>query len=71
MEDKKSIKKDNECPFCKGKIVPIIYGDPTDETFQKAQNGELILGGCCIEMDEEGNILNPELECLNCHKQFR
>ena len=53
MEDKKSIKKENECPFCNGKIVPIIYGDPTEETFQKAQNGELILGGCCIEMDEE------------------
>ena len=34
------------CPDCGGKLIAICYGYPTYETFEKAQRGEVFIGGC-------------------------
>lgn len=39
------------CPKCGGKVVKIIYGEPTEELFEASDRGEVILGGCCIALD--------------------
>ena len=54
------------CPICEGKVVPIVYGMPTGELEEKADRGEVILGGCCIAVDEHGHNLMPEWACTNC-----
>ena len=42
------------CPKCGGKIVEILYGEPTEELFNAAERGEVILGGCCIAFELYG-----------------
>lgn len=37
--------------------VPIVYGYPTDAAIQKAERGEIILGGCIIPNDLPWMIL--------------
>ena len=66
---KVSIKPD-KCPKCGGKVVKIIYGEPSIEAFEAEERGELILGGCCIQVDEEGNSLMPDWQCKKCNAQF-
>lgn len=41
------------CPKCnkKDEVIPISYGFPTPEVFEKEQQGKVKLGGCCIELD--------------------
>ncbi len=53
------------CPICGGKVVRILYGEPSHETFEQAEQGKLILGGCCISEE------SPDWECISCHHQFR
>ncbi|MGN0144876.1 MAG: hypothetical protein ACI398_07825 [Clostridium sp.] len=55
------------CPKCKSKnIIPIIYGYPSNEMFEESNRGECILGGCCIETDEDmKNCLNRN-HCNDC-----
>ena len=36
------------CPRCGGVTRPVVYGYPSDEMFQRADRGEIILGGCCL-----------------------
>lgn len=31
--------------------VPIAYGYPSSELFEAAERGEVVLGGCVIEVD--------------------
>lgn len=62
--------KPTVCPNCGGKVVPIIYGEPIPETFESSERGEVVLGGCCVEVNEDGVILNPEWACVECNKQF-
>ena len=57
-------RKPRKCPHCGGKVVPIIYGEPTQEAFEASERGEFVLGGCCI------NELSPDWECLRCGHQF-
>ena len=35
------------CPYCRedDEVIPILYGYPTDRLFQKAERGEVYLGG--------------------------
>lgn len=40
--------KPETCPKCGGKVVDIIYGMPAPETCERADRGEVMLGGCCI-----------------------
>lgn len=58
-------RKPRKCPVCGGKVVRILYGEPSHEAFEAADRGELILGGCCIWEE------SPDWECLGCHQQFR
>jgi hypothetical protein len=58
-------KNKRVCPQCQSKkVIPIIYGMPTEETFNEAESGKVILGGCCIS---EGS---PEWHCTDCEYQF-
>lgn len=58
-------RKPRTCPCCGGKVVPILYGEPSSETFEKADRGEIVLGGCIIFADM------PEYQCTGCGAQFR
>ena len=69
-EVKKDTKADigaNNCPHCGSEnYIPILYGYPTHEAFEKADRGELILAGCCIY---ESNP--PNKKCKNCGTSYR
>lgn len=58
------LKLGDKCPYCGGKLLPIVYGEPDDETFDRHGRGEIVLGGCCV------NELSPEKECAQCGFQF-
>jgi len=61
-----------KCERCRSKkVVPILWGLPTPETFEmyeryKEENGEppIWLGGCCVT----GN--DPGWHCLGCGHEF-
>ncbi|HBN83798.1 MAG TPA: hypothetical protein DDZ89_08130 [Clostridiales bacterium] len=53
------------CPVCGSKnSIKIIYGYPGPEIMEKAQAGELKLGGCCLFGDD------PEYYCKDCESQW-
>ncbi len=52
---------DRPCPACGSTdAARIVYGLPTVETFEEAERGELILGGCVIGPE------SPEYQCRAC-----
>lgn len=60
------LRKPDACPSCSGtEIRLILYGLPSDETLQRAQRDEIVLGGCTI-WDEM-----PDWRCMTCaHEWF-
>ena len=46
--------------------MPIVYGMPTGELEEKADRGEVVLGGCCLAVDEKGRSIDPKRACINC-----
>lgn len=53
------------CPTCGSeRIRPILWGDPTDEAFTRAERGEFVLGGCVITGHD------PTTACLDCHARW-
>ena len=38
-------KKPKICPSCKGKVVKILYGEPTDEAMEESENKKIIISG--------------------------
>jgi hypothetical protein len=53
------------CPSCRQKTgVDILYGMPSFEGFQMAERGEVVLGGCCVDLD------GAERECIACGHQW-
>ncbi len=58
------------CPKCGGKIVEIRYGYPTEKLFNAAVRGEVILGGCCVVRNENGNLIDPQYGCVDCGERF-
>ena len=42
------------------KVVPIVYGYPLPETFEAADRGEVVLGGCIVSDDD------PPYACASC-----
>lgn len=60
-------RKPKKCPTCrKGPVATILYGLPAFDEDMKRQmdEGEIILGGCCITMDD------PAWECTQCHQHI-
>lgn len=57
--------KPETCPQCGGKVVDIVYGEPTSETMETADRGEVILG-CCIVTDD-----SPEWQCITCGQHYK
>ncbi len=65
-KDRMVAKHRGACPKCDSeKVVPIVYGFPTDETMEAARRGEVSLGGCIIMGDD------PNRECQDCGHQWR
>jgi len=63
----RSLRKPRTCPNCKSKrIASIEYGMPgmTPELEQRIAEGKLVLGGCCITMDD------PQWQCVDCDTQI-
>ena len=58
------LKLGDKCPYCGGRLLPVVYGEPGPELFEKADRGEVILGGCIV------SGLDPEKECAECGFQF-
>ncbi len=52
------------CPNCTNKMIKIVYGMPDTDTMEKAQRGELFLGGCVIEE------FQPEYHCNKCRRSY-
>jgi ADP-ribosyl-[dinitrogen reductase] hydrolase len=50
------------CPHCGETVrpVPLVFGYPTPETFQAAEAGRVVLGGCIVSSDD------PEWACPEC-----
>ena len=49
------------CAKCGGqKILPVVWGLPTKETFQRAVLGEVLLGGCMVFSEA------PDWRCADC-----
>jgi hypothetical protein len=65
--DRTSKKTPPPCPSCgSNKVVPILFGYPTEEAFEEAARGEIVLGGCCIM----GDGSDPKWQCLQCDDAF-
>ena len=37
-----------KCPKCNSELTKIVYGEPTPETFESAERGEIMLGGTAV-----------------------
>ena len=68
------IKSKNDvevCPTCKSKMIPIVYGYPTDEKMDMDMRGEIRLGGCepypenycCMNCNEEHHMQSLNIDC--------
>lgn len=49
-----------KCPVCGGKVARIVYGMPGPDLMDDAQQGKVILGGCCISDHD------PDRGCVDC-----
>lgn len=59
-------RKPKVCKRCGGPVLPVVYGFPDHKIQEKADNGEVILGGCCLESSEE-----RDCECAWCHQGYK
>ena len=53
-----------KCPECSTKLVRIIFGMPNEELFEDAQQGKVLLGGCCVSFND------PTWGCANCGWEY-
>lgn len=60
MEQQQQEHEADRCPVCATTMVPVVYGYPTGETFEAADRGAVVLGGCVVW---DGR---PELQCPRC-----
>jgi len=55
------------CPTCQtDTVVPVVYGFPTDDTFEASRRGEVALGGCVIIDAPWEHRGQRELRCTTC-----
>lgn len=61
----KQLRKPN-CPHCgyKESVVRIIYGYPMPELMDRAERGEVKLGGCVVSEND------PQWYCKKCQKDI-
>lgn len=60
-------RKPIKCKTCGQRtVVEILYGFPTHEAGEAAERGELVLGGCCINVDGS----DPEWQCTHCGQRY-
>jgi len=54
------------CPTCAStdKVIPIVYGEPTSETWELVRAGRVALGGCVVTGDD------PAWRCRSCGADF-
>jgi len=61
-------RKPIKCQCCSnGSVVKIVYGMPSPELFEKAERKEVVLGGCCINLDGS----DPDWECTECGQRYK
>tara|TARA_B100001964_G_scaffold131260_1_gene145039 strand:+ start:202 stop:594 length:393 start_codon:yes stop_codon:yes gene_type:complete len=68
VEKIKSKRKPRKCAKCgSAKIASIVYGEyfGSDKLNKDLEDGKIVLGGCCITIDEFGNA-DPLWECIVC-----
>ena len=55
-----------KCPKCKTSdaVVPIMYGYPSHETWEKRDRGEIKLGGCMA------TDADPDYHCNKCNYEW-
>ena len=52
------------CPECGGPSREIVYGMPSEE-FAEAADDDIVIAGCCIDVDV------PDRECKVCEHQWQ
>ncbi len=58
-------RKPQKCPACGAKrIVPILYGEPMEYLMREAEEGKIILGGCCV------TNFDPDWGCVDCRAEL-
>jgi hypothetical protein len=66
MPRRKRTRGKPACPACGSKQVqPIVYGLPGPELIERAERGEVALGGCIVFPE------NPEWQCALCLHAWR
>lgn len=57
--------KHSKCPHCGSPgAVRIVYGYPTEETMRLAEEGFVLLGGCCQLIED------PDRACTVCRYRW-
>ena len=57
-----SDKRLETCSNCGSKVLPIVYGLPTEDDIRLAKQGKIILGGCAIGPANYG--------CVSCQQTY-
>jgi hypothetical protein len=62
-----TVTKQQTCADCGARTVPMVYGLPGPEGLERAERGEIVLGGCPIEKGA-----SPAWKCSNreCGLEF-
>jgi len=61
-----TIQPPKTCPACHLRtLVELVFGMPSPELFEAAEQGDLVLGGCCITPTLACDL--PHLTCTNCN----
>jgi len=59
-----SSKKPN-CPQCdSANVAAIEFGFPSPEMIDARERGDIVLGGCCVEVN------GPEWHCKDCEHEW-
>jgi hypothetical protein len=54
-----------KCPKCQSEdVARILFGYPSPEMFEGADRGDIVLGGCCVEVDD------PDWHCKDCEHEW-
>ena len=61
-----NVVRQNSCPNCGDRVIPIAYGYPGEEMTAAAMRGEISLGGCNYRMDG----IDASHLCTCCSRMF-